>query len=194
MILDVLVFLFGPIWNIKNLTVNHKVKALRSVYKLLYKLYQRRNCSSIAWNSSFEGEPCFPHGMKSIFISGDANIGRDCVIFQQVVVGSVVLLDSSTSGSPVIGNNCYIGAGAKIIGNVKVGDNVRIGANTVVYKDVPDNCVVVSAIQQNIQKIDTLDNKFYSSPPSWQTFENGHWNKIKDSAVLSSLNRILDEK
>lgn len=37
-----------------------------------------------------------------------------------------------------------IGAGAKIIGKVKVGNNVRIGANAVVVRDVPDNCVVVS--------------------------------------------------
>jgi len=157
-------------------------------------MYQRKNCSSIAWNSYFAGEPCFPHGMKNIFISGDAKIGRDCVIFQQVVVGSVVLLDSASSGSPTIGNNCYIGAGAKIIGNVKIGNNVRVGANTVVYKDVPDNCVVVSAVQQNIKKDKVLDNKFYSSPPSWKTFENGSWHKIKDNAVLDSLNGIISEK
>ena len=36
----------------------------------------------------------------------------------------------------VIGNNCYIGAGAKIIGNIRIGDNVRIGANAVVIRDV----------------------------------------------------------
>ena len=38
-----------------------------------------------------------------------------------------------------------IGAGAKIIGPVHVGNNVRIGANTVVTKDIPDNCTVVGA-------------------------------------------------
>ena len=46
-------------------------------------------------------------------------------------------------GAPTIGNNCLIGAGAKIIGNVHIGDNVRIGANAIVVDDVPDNCTVV---------------------------------------------------
>lgn len=46
-------------------------------------------------------------------------------------------------GAPVIGNNVLIGAGAKIIGNIRVGNNVKIGANCVVHCDVPDNCTVV---------------------------------------------------
>ena len=46
-------------------------------------------------------------------------------------------------GSPLIGNNIVISAGAKIIGNVKIGNNVMIGANAVVTKDIPDNAVVV---------------------------------------------------
>lgn len=46
-------------------------------------------------------------------------------------------------GPPTIGNNCLIGAGAKIIGNVHVGNNVRIGANAIVVDDVLDNCTVV---------------------------------------------------
>lgn len=36
-----------------------------------------------------------------------------------------------------------IGAGAKIIGNVRIGNNVRIGANAIVVDDVPDDCTVV---------------------------------------------------
>ena len=47
------------------------------------------------------------------------------------------------SGAPVIGDNVYIGAGAKIIGGVRIGNNVRIGAGCVVVEDVPDNCTVV---------------------------------------------------
>ena len=46
-------------------------------------------------------------------------------------------------GAPTIGRNCYIGAGAKIIGNVIVGNNVRIGTNAIVVNDIPDNCTVV---------------------------------------------------
>ena len=63
-----------------------------------------------------------PHGFYGIFISQRAKVG---------------------GGPPTIGNNCLIGAGAKIIGNVHVGNNVRIGANAIVVDDVPDNCTVV---------------------------------------------------
>ncbi|MDR2798933.1 MAG: serine O-acetyltransferase, partial [Treponema sp.] len=43
----------------------------------------------------------------------------------------------------MIGDNVEIGAGAIIIGNIKIGNNVMIGANAVVTKDVPDDCTVV---------------------------------------------------
>ena len=45
-------------------------------------------------------------------------------------------------GLPCIGNNVYVGAGAKILGPVTIGDNAVIGANAVVLKDVPPNCTV----------------------------------------------------
>ena len=42
----------------------------------------------------------------------------------------------------IVGNNCYFGLNAKILGPVTIGDNVTIGANAVVTKDIPDNAVV----------------------------------------------------
>jgi serine O-acetyltransferase len=44
---------------------------------------------------------------------------------------------------PTIGNNVFIGSGAKILGSIKVGDNVKIGASSVVTKPVPSDCTVV---------------------------------------------------
>ena len=46
-------------------------------------------------------------------------------------------------GYPTLGDNVYIGAGAKIIGPITIGDNVKIGANAVVSKNVPSNCTVI---------------------------------------------------
>lgn len=46
-------------------------------------------------------------------------------------------------GVPVIGDNVYIAPGARIFGKIRVGSNVKIGANAVVYKDIPDNAIVV---------------------------------------------------
>lgn len=109
---------------------------------ILHRLF-RENCANIGLETKFSGYPYFPHGICGIFISQGAKIGKNCTIFQQVTIGSNTLKDSSGYGAPQIGDNVYIGAGAKIIGNVKIGNNCRIGANCVVTKDVPDNATVV---------------------------------------------------
>ena len=44
---------------------------------------------------------------------------------------------------PTLGDNVTVGTGAKVLGNIRIGDNVKIGGNSVVVKDVPDNCTVV---------------------------------------------------
>ena len=44
---------------------------------------------------------------------------------------------------PVIGNNVRIGAGAKVLGNIRVGNNARIGADAMVLTDVPENATAV---------------------------------------------------
>lgn len=79
-----------------------------------------------------------PHP-NGIVIHPDAHIGRDCAIFQQVTIGGTPTRD----GVPEIGNNVEIGAGAKILGPVKVGDWALIGANAIVTDDVPRGATVV---------------------------------------------------
>lgn len=101
-----------------------------------------------------------PHGLNGIFISQDAVIGDDCTIFHQVTIGSNNLKDSAGLGAPTVGNNVYIGAGAKIIGACKVGNNVRIGANAVITKDVPDNSTVVGVQNRVIIHDKIKDNSF----------------------------------
>ena len=76
-----------------------------------------------------------------IFIYPDCKIGKNCNLSQEVTIGNVPR--GQNKGYPTIGDNVYIGPGAKIIGCVKVGNRVAIGANCVVTKDVPDNAVVV---------------------------------------------------
>jgi serine O-acetyltransferase len=73
-----------------------------------------------------------------IVISGYAKFGNDCRIRNGVVVG---LQRVDQPAAPVIGDNVDIGAGAKVLGPIKVGNNVVIGANAVVIRDVPDNCI-----------------------------------------------------
>lgn len=101
-----------------------------------------------------------PHGLAGIFISYGARVGKGCTIFHQVTIGSNTLPDSRGRGAPVIGDNVYIGAGAKIIGAVTVGDGARIGANAVVTFDVPPNATVVLEAPKVILHDAPRDNTF----------------------------------
>jgi serine O-acetyltransferase len=83
------------------------------------------------------GNVRFPHP-NGLVIHADAQIGDDCMIMQQVTLG---ITDSG--GYPAIGNGVYIGAGAKILGKVRVGDGARVGAMAVVLSDVPAGCTAV---------------------------------------------------
>lgn len=71
-----------------------------------------------------------PH-TNGIVINVGSVIGCNCDIYQQVTIGE------SNGGSPVIGNDVFIGPGARILGPVSVGDGARIGANALVIRDVP---------------------------------------------------------
>jgi serine O-acetyltransferase len=75
-----------------------------------------------------------------IVISGDAVLGEDCIVRNGVTIG---LRHTRQRGSPVIGNRVDIGAGAKILGPIRIGDDVAIGANAVVIRDVPANSIAV---------------------------------------------------
>lgn len=187
MIFRVISRAFGSIWHLKHLCQTTRSPLIKRMLIGVYGLYQYENNSSVAWDSIFRGVPCFPHGMKSIFISGVAEIGKNCVIFQQVTIGSNTLSDSKGTGAPVIGNDCYIGAGAKIVGKVRIGNNVRVGANAVVFSDVPDNAVVMVGEQKMFAKNRPQDNRFYSRHKMWVFFDDGKWVPVSDAIVLSKL-------
>ncbi len=84
------------------------------------------------------------HG--NVVIDGKCTLGRDVQISPFVTIG---LSNSARIGfsvyGPTIGNNVYIGTGAKVLGPITIGDNVRIGANAVVLDDVPPDTTVVGA-------------------------------------------------
>jgi serine O-acetyltransferase len=79
-----------------------------------------------------------PHP-NGIVIHPDAEIGPNCLIFQQVTIGLV----AATPQAPRIGAGVDIGAGARVLGPVTLGDGARIGANAVVLCDVPPGGVAV---------------------------------------------------
>jgi serine O-acetyltransferase len=146
-------------WSIRN-KASRKQRLLREIGKLRYKKYLRRFNAYIPLQVIIRSMPVFPHGIYGVFISQGAEIGENCVIFHQVTIGSNTLTNSKGKGAPIIGDNVYIGCGAKIIGNVRVGDNARIGANCVVTKDIANNCTVVSAKPRIIENSYLPDNTY----------------------------------
>lgn len=85
-----------------------------------------------------------------IIINPKSIIGKNCNISQGVTLGQANR--GKNMGTPILGDNIYIGPGAKIVGNVRIGNNVAIGANCVVTKDIPDNSVVVGIPGRVISK------------------------------------------
>ncbi|MGI1658350.1 MAG: serine O-acetyltransferase [Desulfitobacterium sp.] len=80
------------------------------------------------------------HGM-GVVIGETAEVGDNVTIYQGVTLGGTG--KEKGKRHPTIGNNVFIGSGAKILGSVKIGDNVKIGAGSVVTKPVPGNTTVV---------------------------------------------------
>lgn len=134
-------------WRMKFKLRDGKVnKAISYLYMYKMKKMEARNCAALGTRlnggSYFENTPHLPHGIKGIFISDYAYRGKNATIFQQVTIG-VKNYEDGLDKVPHIGDDVFIGAGAKILGNIRVGNCVKIGANAVVTKDVPDNCTVV---------------------------------------------------
>ncbi len=113
----------------------------------LYKLYEAFHCCFLPLNNNIQGDIFFPHGVKGCFFSTTCTIGTGCTIMQHVTIGSNYVNKCKNGGgkygAPNIGNNVFIGAGAKIIGPVTIGDNAKIGAGCIVVKDIPANATCV---------------------------------------------------
>lgn len=129
-------------WKYRNRVVDNKCPKL---LKVLYLFYIKRcdafnNASlgtHIGYGATFDTPPRLPHGLNGIIVSHKAHIGKNATILHQVTIGE------GKGVAPIIGDNCFIGAGAKITGGVRIGNNVKIGTNCVVVKDIPDNATVV---------------------------------------------------
>lgn len=83
----------------------------------------------------------FPHTSGTVI--GANKIGRNATIYHNVTVGAKRLdLAFDPTLRPDIGNNVTLGAGAKILGSLKINDNVMVAANCVVVIDVPSDCTI----------------------------------------------------
>jgi serine O-acetyltransferase len=118
--------------------------ASRSLWRWLPRAWAvlRHRCWSVVTgadiplNCKLGGGLQLPHP-NGIVIHPDAEIGPNCLLFQQVTIGA------NDTGVPRIGGHVDIGAGAKVLGPVTIGDHARVGANAVVISDVPSGATAV---------------------------------------------------
>ena len=131
------------------------------------------------------------HG--SIYINKNTVIGDNVRIAAQVVLGVSKLDDQRC---PVIGNRVFIGAGAKVLGAVKIGDNSIIGANAVVVKNIPEYSVacgvpakVIRQMSKKINKNNVYNNKQNNNPNNNPNNKHQNKNQVKNIENKSPKNQ-----
>ncbi len=114
-------------------------KLFSLLYRILYKLVQIVTGIELPCEVPVGRGFVIEHS-GGIVVSGFASFGDHCRIRNGVVIG---LGRIDEPGAPQLGHHVDVGAGAKLLGRIRIGNNVLIGANAVVLRDVPDNCIAV---------------------------------------------------
>lgn len=122
-------------------------KLAKPVNVLRHRFWSAVCGADIPLNSRLEGGLLMPHP-NGIVIHPDAQIGPNCLIFQQVTIGT----GGPKSGTPLIAGHVDIGAGAKILGGVTIGPHARIAANAVVIDDVPEHATAAGVPAKIVRK------------------------------------------
>jgi serine O-acetyltransferase len=117
-------------------------------------------------SSTSVGEGLFIGHFGTIIVNGEATIGANCNLSHGVTIGQ--LNRGERAGCPTIGDNVFIGPGARILGRIVVGDDVAIGANSVVVDDVPDGAVVAGIPAKVVSMAGShgyINNRAEDTPP-----------------------------
>jgi len=131
--------------------VTGKMKLTRAVRNILVKKMrklQRRYIHKFLLDTPCNDIGCrvpkstnFPHRAIGVVISSGVQLGENVTIYQNVTIGS-------KGGCPAIGDGVIIGAGAVILGPIRVGNCAVIGANSVVTKDVAAGSIVYGRVEK----------------------------------------------
>lgn len=117
------------------------LRGVRSIFLRRIAVFRHRWWSvvtgaDIPLNCKLGGGLLLPHP-NGVVIHPDAEIGPNCLFFQQVTIGE------EAGGVPILEGHIDVGAGAKIIGQLRVGKHAKIGANAVVVNDIPSGATAV---------------------------------------------------
>jgi serine O-acetyltransferase len=94
----------------------------------------------------------------NVMVNSKARIGANCRIHPGTCIGA------NAGSAPVLGDNCYVGPGAKIYGGIRLGDNVRVGANAVVNRSFPNDSLLVGVPAKQVDPAKASPNPWVTSP------------------------------
>ena len=130
-------------------------RIISKYYKFRYISLSQKLGFSIGFNTFGPGLSIAHYGL--LVVHGNARIGKNCRIHEGVTIGAT----GGTDLAPTIGDNVFIGTGAKIIGAVNIADGVAIGANAAVVKDINESNTTWGGVPA--RKISNNDSKSYLS-------------------------------
>ena len=142
-------FTFSETWMIysyfKNIRCLEYYENNRKWYNLIPYLYHFLKQRKMALKYGINVKSCclgpgFLYVHPGLFrVNPDVRIGKKATVLPNVLIGR---RRPDKAANICIGDNVYISTGVTILGPVSIGNNVTIAANSVVIKDIPDNCVV----------------------------------------------------
>lgn len=132
------------IWKIARVLYLYHVPILPF---LLQQINRIAFCCLVPYKAVLGKNVHLSHLGMGIVINPACIVGDNVKINQHVTLGG-----TGEKGCPVIGDNVYIGAGAKVLGGVRVGNFAKIGANAVVLRDVPEGATAVGVPARIIEQ------------------------------------------
>lgn len=133
--------------------INKKLKNRGFLKRFMESFSALINTVHIPSTAEIGGGLYFGH-MECIIIHQNAVIGENATILQGVTIGGNIGKTRNGRDCPTVGDNVLLGAGAKVLGPIKIGDNSMIGANSVVTRDIPRNSVVVGVPGKIIKEVE----------------------------------------
>lgn len=131
------------------------------------------------------------HGM-GVVIGETAEIGDNCTLYQGVTLGGTG--KDIGKRHPTLGNNVMVGAGAKVLGPIKISDNSKVAANAVVLKEVPENSTAVGipakVVRRHGKPVQDLDQVNIPDPVAQELAKIQ--NKLK--ALTAELEQLKSQK
>lgn len=106
----------------------------------------------------------------SLTVNPNAKVGSNCRIHEGVTIGAT----NGSDKAPIIGDNCFIGSGAKVIGDIIIGDNVAIGAGAVVVNSYADSNITLGGVPAKIISHNGSDSNIVKATALYSQRKEAH--------------------